>query len=99
MLPDTLHDVDEVIVGVDVVQPAGCQQALHDADVFSAELSPTEQPVLSAHWDDAQRALKMVGIDRHLRVIEIHGEPDASLTDIGQRAKERTARQEALLFK
>jgi hypothetical protein len=46
MLSDALEDVDEVVVGVDVVQPAGDDQALDDADVFGPELGPAEEPVL-----------------------------------------------------
>ena len=37
MLSDALEDVDEVVIGVDLVQPAGDDQALDDADVFGPE--------------------------------------------------------------
>ena len=53
MLADTLQDVDEVVLRIDIVQPAGRQQALHNADMFGAQLSPAEQPVLLSHRDDA----------------------------------------------
>jgi hypothetical protein len=46
MLSDALEDVDEVVIGVDLVQPAGDDQALDDADVFGPELGPAEEPVL-----------------------------------------------------
>jgi hypothetical protein len=51
------------VVWVDVVQPAGRQEALHNADVPGAQFGPAEQPVLSAHWDDAQGALKVICVD------------------------------------
>ena len=34
MLADALKDVDQVVVGIDLVQSTGHDQALHDADVF-----------------------------------------------------------------
>jgi hypothetical protein len=37
MLADALQDIDEIRVGVDPVQAAGHDQALHDSDVFGAE--------------------------------------------------------------
>jgi len=44
MLADSLQDIDQVGVWIDGVQPAGDDQALDDADLFGAELGPTEQP-------------------------------------------------------
>ena len=44
---DALQHVDEVGVGIDVVQPARDDQALDDADMLRAEFRPTEIPVLS----------------------------------------------------
>ena len=99
VLADTLQHVHEVIVRVDVVQPAGGQQALHNADVLGAQLSPAEQPVLFAHWDHPQGAFEVVRVDRYLRVIKIDRQPDPALTDIGQRSEKGAARQEALLVK
>jgi hypothetical protein len=46
VLADTLQHVDEVIERVDVVQPAGGQQALQNANVLGAQLSQDEQLVL-----------------------------------------------------
>lgn len=97
VLADTLQHVHEVIVRVDVVQPAGGQQALHNADVLGAQLSPAEQPVLFAHWDHPQGAFEVVRVDRHLRVIQIEGQPDPALTDIRQRSEKGAARQESLV--
>ncbi len=42
MLADSLQHIYEVVVRVDVVQPAGCQQTLHNADMFGAQLGPAE---------------------------------------------------------
>ena len=86
MLADTLQHVDEVVVRVDVVQPAGCQQALHNAAMFGAQLSPAEQPVLLSHRYDPQGALEMVRIDRYLRVIQVDRQADPALPDIRERA-------------
>ena len=49
MLANALQNVDQVVVGVDLVQAAGGEQALYDTDVFGAELCPGEQPVSRAH--------------------------------------------------
>ncbi len=49
MLPDTLQHIDHIVIGIDLVQSAVHDQALHDPDVFGAELGPTEQPVLAPH--------------------------------------------------
>jgi len=68
MQADTLQNIDEVIVRVDVVQAARDEQALHDPDVLGAKLGPTEVPVFPAHRNHAQRALEMVGVDRHVRI-------------------------------
>jgi hypothetical protein len=46
VLADSLQHVHEVIRRIYVVQPAGRQQALHNADVPGAQLGPTEQPIL-----------------------------------------------------
>lgn len=48
MLADALQDVDEVVVGVDLVQSTGHDQALHDADVFGPEFGPAEQPIFGS---------------------------------------------------
>ena len=48
VLADTLQDIDEVGVDVNLVQAAGDDQALYDADVFGPELGPTEIPIFPA---------------------------------------------------
>ena len=42
VLTDELQHVDEVVVRIDLVQPIGRQQALYNADVPGAQLSPAE---------------------------------------------------------
>jgi hypothetical protein len=62
MVADSLQYVDEVGGRIDPMQPASSEQTLHDADPFGAPFSPTKQPLLAPHWNDAQRALKRVGV-------------------------------------
>jgi len=45
MSANALQHIDQIGVGIDVLQPAGDQQALDDADVFGPDLGPVEQPV------------------------------------------------------
>jgi len=96
MLSNALQYVHEVIVRIDVVQPTCRQQALHNSDVFGAQLGPAEQPVLFTHRNDPQSTLEVVCVDRHLRVIQVDRQAHPALTDIPQRAKEGAARQESL---
>ena len=42
MLAHALQDIDQVIVRIDLVQPAGHDQTLHDAHMLRAELRPAE---------------------------------------------------------
>lgn len=49
VLADTLENVDQIVVRVDVVQPTGCDQALDDADVLGAQLGPAEHPIFPTH--------------------------------------------------
>ena len=60
MLVDALQHVHEIGVRIDVVQAAGHQQTLDDADVLGAQFGPGEQPVAPAHGDDTQCAFQMV---------------------------------------
>jgi len=45
MLAHALENVDQVGVDINAVELAGHDKALHDADMFGTELSPTEIPV------------------------------------------------------
>ena len=45
MSVDALQHVDEIVIEVDLVQSAGLQQALDDANISGPYLGPTEQPV------------------------------------------------------
>jgi len=68
MLADALQYIDQVGVGIDAVQPAGDDQALDDTDLFGAQLGPAEEPGFSAHGNDPERTLEMIGIDRDIRI-------------------------------
>jgi hypothetical protein len=67
---DALEHVDEVVVGVDLVQAAGYQQALDGGDGLGADLAPAEQPVPAAHGNRAQGALQVIGVDGYVGVVE-----------------------------
>ena len=47
MLADPLQYVDEIRIRVDALQPAGGDQALHDARVLGANFGPTKKPVFA----------------------------------------------------
>jgi hypothetical protein len=42
VLSDALQHIDQIVVGIKGVQPAGNDQALHDADVLGAKLGPAK---------------------------------------------------------
>ena len=44
VLTDSLQHIDEIGVWVNAVQATGGEQALNDADAFSADFGPVEQP-------------------------------------------------------
>jgi hypothetical protein len=47
MLAYALQDIDQVGVDVDAVEPTSHDEALHDTDVFGAQLGPTEIPIFA----------------------------------------------------
>jgi hypothetical protein len=47
MLANALENVDQVGVDVNAVESTRHDEALHDTDVFGAELSPTEIPIFA----------------------------------------------------
>ena len=57
MLPDPLRDVDQIIAGVDLMQPAGNDGARHDRDVSRAERGAAIIPMF----------LQLIGIVRRAR--------------------------------
>ena len=91
MLTNPLQHINEIIVRIDVMQSACHQQALHDANMLRAKFGPTEQPISAAHRNHPQGALQMVGVDRHIRVVQIDLKSRAPLANVGQRRDERTA--------
>ncbi len=46
MAVDALEHVDQVVIGVDIMQAAGDDQALHGGDRLGANLGRTEEPVV-----------------------------------------------------
>ena len=42
VLTNTLQHIDQIIIRIDVVQTAGGDQALQDADLLGAEFRPAE---------------------------------------------------------
>ncbi len=72
MAIDSLQNIDQAVVRIDIVQLARDDQALHDSDLTGAEFGSTEQPVLPAQRDGPQAALKVIGVERHIRIGEKH---------------------------
>jgi len=66
VLTDPLQHVDEVGVHVDLVQPTGGDQALHDADLLGAELAPAEVPVFPVMIVHANHASTPIAYNRML---------------------------------
>lgn len=76
---DPLQHVDEVGIRVDLVEPARRDQALDLTHAFRTKLCSTEKPVLSPHWDRAQRSLQVIRVDREIGIGEEDLEPCSSL--------------------
>src|SRR5690606_16408546 len=77
---DALEHVDEVGVGIDVVEHAGGEQALDFSDLLRTELGPAKHPILSAHRNHAQRSLEMIRVERNVGICEEDLESLASLS-------------------
>lgn len=43
MLTDALQYIDQIVVGIDLVESAGDDQALHDPDLPGSEFGPAER--------------------------------------------------------
>ena len=91
MLTNALQHIDEVVVWIDVMQSACHQQALRDANMLRAKFGPTKQPVFAAYRNHPQGAFQMVGVDRHIWVVQIDLESRPPLANVGQRRDEWTA--------
>ena len=65
MLTNPLQYIDEIIVRIDVMQPTGHQQALHDTDVLGAEFGPTEQPVFAEDFVGGEQNGTVLVATRH----------------------------------
>ena len=84
MLADPLQDIDQVVIGIDVVEAASGQQTLHDADLFGTQFRPAEQPSLPAHGNHPEPPLQMVGVDRDVGIAQEDLQPRPALVGIGQ---------------
>ena len=85
MLADSLQYIDQVGVRIDVVQSAGDDEALCDADVLRTHFGPTEIPIFPPHRDHAQCALDVVGVHRYVGIGEKDFQSLARCTRIAQR--------------
>ena len=98
VVADALDHINEVGIRINAVQPAGNDQAFDDPDLFGAKLGPAEQPCLSAHRDATQCALKVMGVDRHIRIGQEYFEAQTSVSHLAERLNERIARRKSLPF-
>jgi hypothetical protein len=65
---DSLKNINEVHVGIQVAEEADGDEALELADLFRADLGSAEQPILLAHRNDPQCAFQMIRVHRHVGV-------------------------------
>ena len=90
-------------VGVDAGLP-GHYRAMASASTPSvlSQSTPTfhnyEPRIVSAHGNNAQRALEMVGVDRDIRIGDEHLKAQPAGFGIGERLNERMTGREALTF-
>jgi 5-methylcytosine-specific restriction endonuclease McrA len=71
MLTYALQDIDQVVVWIDVVQAAGHEQALDDADMLGAHFGPTEHSIFATERYDPQRTFQMVRVDPDIGVVQV----------------------------
>ena len=84
MLADPLQDIDQVVIGIDIVEAASGQQALHDADLFGTQFRPAEQPSLPAHGDHPQASFQMICVDGYIGIAQEDLQPRPAFVGIGQ---------------
>ena len=63
----SLEYIDEIGIGVDVVEPTGDEERLDLTYDFRSDLGPAEEPVLPPHRNSPQCSFKEIRINRHLR--------------------------------
>jgi hypothetical protein len=90
---DPLQHINQIFIRVNIVQPAGGKQALHNTDMLGASLSPAKKPILAAHGNRAQGTLKMIGVNHYIWIIEIGLKALAALACIRQRCGQRATGQ------
>ena len=71
LVVDALEDIDQVVVGVDVVRSASDDETVQRGRRLGTDFAPAEQPVLPIHGDRAQRTLQVVGVDGDLGVAKV----------------------------
>ena len=86
---DALQHIHEPGVRIHIVQPAGLQQALNDPHRLRADLGPAEQMVPASECNRAQRALQMIGVDRHVGIAEEYLQTGAACPGVLQRCGKR----------
>ena len=59
-MTDALQYINQVSIGLNVLQLAGRQQTLNDADPLSSNFRPGKQPVAPTQWNRSQTAFQMV---------------------------------------
>ena len=57
VLIDALQHINQVSIGLNVVQLADRQQTLNDAEPLCANFCPSKQPVSPTQWNRSQTAL------------------------------------------
>ena len=67
---DALQHIDEVDIGIHALQPARRQQALDNPHSLGPHFGPTKQPVTTAQGDGTNLTLQMIGIERHVRILQ-----------------------------
>jgi hypothetical protein len=70
LLGHALQHLDQVRVRVDVVQPAGGDQALYHPDQCCADLGPAEQLIAPAQRNHTQRTPDVVRFEGYFGVVE-----------------------------
>ena len=78
MNADSLELIDQVRVGIDLVQPARHQQTPDDAHALRTDLARSEQPVPLPERNRTQRPFQVIRVDGHLGVVEEYLQPRAA---------------------
>ena len=69
---DPLEHINQVRIGIDTLQATRGDQALDHADVAGTHLRPTEEPCFAAPGNGPNLPLKVVSIERDVRLLQKH---------------------------